>query len=502
MSLLLEAMQRATESRQGPEATDPARRASGTPPSMSADALADLASRPKGSTLFPVRDGRGGRAALGPRAPSSSAARWMERVRDKPVHTFAALAGLFLVFYFIYVYVAISHPGLLRGGYRGVDMAAVPARPQAPPPPATPASPVAERASAQIAPPLPPLETLAPTAGAAAQARLPSLPLDGTRPAPGGPGAGSAPVQASEPARPNPAAPTSTTGASSREAAPAALPAPSAPTPGNTGVAEAPRRNPAAEAVTATTPSAVRTAPPARRPADGADAASVPSPDAPVVARTSAPEAMGARKGRADEVRVQATDAGELAGRRLAVAYQAMQGGDPERARSLYGAVLAADSRNVDALLGLAAVATTQGRVEEAAELHERVLAIDPQNVAAQAGVASLAGRAEPIAAETRLRLLLGREPSSALYSSLGNLLAGQGRWQEAQQAWFQAYQLEPGNPDHIYNLAVGLDRLGQAGLAARYYRQALESARTRGGIGFDQSRARARLEKLGTPTE
>ena len=48
----------------------------------------------------------------------------------------------------------------------------------------------------------------------------------------------------------------------------------------------------------------------------------------------------------------------------------------------------------------------------------------------------------------------------------LGNQLAQQGRWSEAQQEYFKAFASEPDNADFAYNLAVSLDHLRQPKLA------------------------------------
>jgi hypothetical protein len=56
---------------------------------------------------------------------------------------------------------------------------------------------------------------------------------------------------------------------------------------------------------------------------------------------------------------------------------------------------------------------------------------------------------------------------------------------------------MEPSNPDYAFNLAVGLEHLGQRGIAAGYYRQALELARLRGHAGFDQVQVAGRLARL-----
>lgn len=187
---------------------------------------------------------------------------------------------------------------------------------------------------------------------------------------------------------------------------------------------------------------------------------------------------------------------------RLERAYAALQGGDLDLARRFYGDVLRADPKHVHALLGTAAIATQDGNADEASRLYFRVLDLDPRNAYAQAGLLALRGRADPLAAESRLKQLISREPLASLHFTLGNLYGDQSRWAEAQQAYFQAYHLEPGNPDYAYNLAVGLEHVGQSRLALGYYRRAVELAQTRGRAGFDPAQAQDRIRQLAPQPE
>ena len=77
---------------------------------------------------------------------------------------------------------------------------------------------------------------------------------------------------------------------------------------------------------------------------------------------------------------------------------------------------------------------------------------------------------------EIRFSRRAGSDASSAFHE--GNRLAGEGRWEEAQQAYLRALNANPGHPDILFNLAVSLDRLDQHEAAIRHYRQALEQAR------------------------
>jgi tetratricopeptide (TPR) repeat protein len=177
--------------------------------------------------------------------------------------------------------------------------------------------------------------------------------------------------------------------------------------------------------------------------------------------------------------------------------YGALVGGDLEAARRHYEAALADDPANLDAQLGLATAEARSGRIAEAAAAYERALELDPNNPTAAAGLAALADPARPEALENALRADVARHPqSAALRVTLGDLLAGQGRWAEAQAAYFDAQRLRPGDPDIAYNLAVSLDHLGQRRPAAEFYRRALEARRTR-AAQFDAAAASRRLAEL-----
>jgi len=181
----------------------------------------------------------------------------------------------------------------------------------------------------------------------------------------------------------------------------------------------------------------------------------------------------------------------------LSEAYRAFQSGNPSRAETLYRRVQAREPDRRDALLGLAAVAMRRGRTPEAYDYYRRLIELDPRDSVALAGIASLTGSAGREANESRLKLLLAEAPDAAhLHFALGNLYAKQGRWAEAQMAYFKAYTSDSKNPDYSFNLAVSLDRLGQGRAALGYYRRALYAA-DRGVKGFDTAQVRTRIQAL-----
>jgi tetratricopeptide (TPR) repeat protein len=182
----------------------------------------------------------------------------------------------------------------------------------------------------------------------------------------------------------------------------------------------------------------------------------------------------------------------------VATAYGALVRGDLGKARENYVGALAADPANVDAELGLATVEARSGNRGAAADHYGRALDLDPRNATALAGLAALADFSRPEALEARLRSDLARLPgSAALNFTLGNVYASQSRWGEAQAAYFEAYRLQPGNPDIAFNLAVCLDHLDKLKPAADFYARALEAARHQ-AAEFDPALAERRLAEIG----
>ena len=172
--------------------------------------------------------------------------------------------------------------------------------------------------------------------------------------------------------------------------------------------------------------------------------------------------------------------------------------GDLKSARSNYQEMLREEPSNRDALLGMAAIEVRANRLEQAAVYYQNLLQINPRDPYAQAGLLALRAQiTDPVQTESRVKNLLASDPEAQiLYFSLGNQYAQQGRWPEAQQAYFKAYSAEPENPDFAYNLAVSLDQVRQPKLALEYYRRAISLAQQRSS-SFDLTLARNRVQEL-----
>jgi tetratricopeptide (TPR) repeat protein len=179
-------------------------------------------------------------------------------------------------------------------------------------------------------------------------------------------------------------------------------------------------------------------------------------------------------------------------------AWQSYQRGEYLAAAQGYHTVLAQDPRNRDALLGLGAVAQQQGQDQTAQHYYRQVLLLDPRDPVALGAMTSYG--TDEVDTEVRLKQMLSDQPqAAALHYALGNTYSDQSRWAEAQQSYFSARALEPGNALFTFNLAVSLDHLGQNKLAADHYRQALDLDSSN-SAGFDHIQAQRRLNELTSP--
>jgi tetratricopeptide (TPR) repeat protein len=244
-----------------------------------------------------------------------------------------------------------------------------------------------------------------------------------------------------------------------------------------------------------TQPAAPMDAAPSTAPASAAPADKPAA--APARARRAAPVRRSAPAAAARENAISIKPARVQADPVLEHAYQAFNAGDLARAREAYQQVLRAKPDSRDALLGLAAVEMQTGHYAAAERLYARLIELDPRDAHAQAGLIGLKGEVDPLAAESRLKNMIAQQPeASFLNFTLGNQYAAQGRWAEAQQAYFRAYAGDPAHPDFAYNLAVSLDQMHQAKPALEYYRRALALAQGH-PVSFDSAEVRRRVSQL-----
>lgn len=158
-------------------------------------------------------------------------------------------------------------------------------------------------------------------------------------------------------------------------------------------------------------------------------------------------------------------------------AYEAYKAGNDNQAQQDYKQVLQRYGPNVDAMLGLGAIAARQGRLADANGWYRKVLEVEPRNDVAKAGMISLHQKNQPQNSESSIKSMLATTPDDAnLYAALGDVYAGQGQWSAAQQAYFDAYRFNS-SAENAFNLGVSLDQLGKSQLALPYYQEALNNA-------------------------
>jgi len=236
-------------------------------------------------------------------------------------------------------------------------------------------------------------------------------------------------------------------------------------------------------------------------PSAGADSASdVSAPAKPLAAGKAAPQVFGATPElpTTSTFTVSKSNSAPAVNPSLSAAYKAWQTGDIASAQKQYRMVLQSDSANVDALLGMAAIALQQGRQADARGWYGKVLELDPRNPTAQSALIGIGEAADPLGSESALKNLLAQQPEAAhLHAMLGNLYASQQQWASAQQAYFQAHHFAPDNVDYLFNLAVSLDQMGKPALALPYYLQVLQRLPAAGASQVDRAQLEARIAQL-----
>ena len=190
----------------------------------------------------------------------------------------------------------------------------------------------------------------------------------------------------------------------------------------------------------------------------------------------------------------------------LLAAYEAYSRGDDAAAQKQYRQVLQGDTRNVDALLGMAAIALRQSRYADANGWYQKVLEIEPRNSTALSAIANSqissesagSATADYAGSESRIKSMLAQQPEAAnLHAALGNLYASQSQWSLAQAAYFNASRYAPNSADYAFNLAVSLDQLGKSGLALAQYQRALGLINNAGAGNLDKAQLEARIQAL-----
>lgn len=180
----------------------------------------------------------------------------------------------------------------------------------------------------------------------------------------------------------------------------------------------------------------------------------------------------------------------------LTNAYNAYLAGNHQEAQALYKRVLQRDMRNVDALLGMGAIAEREGRTNDALGWYQKVLEVEPKNAIALSAYAANMVQDDQ-ASVAKFRKILQDNPNDAnAHANLGAYYAGQSQWAEAQQSYFEAYRLNA-TAENAFNLAVSLDQMGKPALALPYYQQALAQVAASPSSTIDISALQARITAI-----
>jgi arylsulfatase A-like enzyme/tetratricopeptide (TPR) repeat protein len=167
--------------------------------------------------------------------------------------------------------------------------------------------------------------------------------------------------------------------------------------------------------------------------------------------------------------------------------YLAESGVDPVRAIRVLETLPSSD---VEALNGLGVAYVDARRYDDATRTFKRVLALDPTNGVAYQNLASVALRKAQAAtnpadrgrgfkeAETLVRQALDADPELAkAYTTLGVILAGTGRKNDAIESWKRAVALDATEFDALYNLTILLVEAGRVGEAREYAQRFVATA-------------------------
>ena len=127
-------------------------------------------------------------------------------------------------------------------------------------------------------------------------------------------------------------------------------------------------------------------------------------------------------------------------------------------------------------LMGLAVAQQGAGFKESAAETYSNLLDIQPNNADAIVNLMGLMKDQYPSVTLKRLSDLRAKYPMNAgVPAQMGLVNAGQRNFDEALRYFEVAASLEPRNPAHVYNMAIVVDRQGNAAKAIKLYEQALQ---------------------------
>jgi tetratricopeptide (TPR) repeat protein len=159
-------------------------------------------------------------------------------------------------------------------------------------------------------------------------------------------------------------------------------------------------------------------------------------------------------------------------------AYDALATGQTSMAIEIYKNILSNDASNKGALLGLATTYHRTGQLDKARNLYGQLLAIDPANRDGLNNFLVLLADEAPVQALEKMADLAKRNPNfSPIPAQMAVIYQRLGQSEQALEHMFRAVALAPENMVYRYNLAIMLDKQKKYDEAARLYKQLLEAA-------------------------
>lgn len=133
-------------------------------------------------------------------------------------------------------------------------------------------------------------------------------------------------------------------------------------------------------------------------------------------------------------------------------------------------------------LMGLAVAQQGAGFRESAVKTYEDLLKVQPNNADAIINLMGIMRSQYPSVTLKKLAELRGKYPNNpGIPAQMGLINADLENYDDAIRDMEIAASMDPGNPSHVYNMAIITDRGGNASRAIKLYEQALQMDAARG---------------------
>ncbi len=160
----------------------------------------------------------------------------------------------------------------------------------------------------------------------------------------------------------------------------------------------------------------------------------------------------------------------------LVSAERALSLGRLEAAITMFDGLYGQSKKDPRVLMGRAVTLQKLGRFDESMQMYEALSEVDPDNLTAKINMLGLLATRYPAVALQRLLALYEENRSNvALIAQIAVTYAKTGDAAAALHYLEIAASMEPENANHVFNMAIISDRVGEDAEAVSYYEQALE---------------------------